>query len=131
MQVETLACNGASDGSQALPPASLAVSASARLTLPAHSAGQLPEISHAAYTAASILRQHITSLQPRDSEALADSSVIGQCSYGEMYKAQSPYKAVALTCNVTVAADPGLCASLRDQTNKAVSLLLCHCRGRN
>ena len=78
MQVETLAPEEASDGSRALNPASVAVRASARLTLPAHSAGELPETSHAAYMAASILRQHIASLQPQVSAALGDTSMSGK-----------------------------------------------------
>ena len=78
VQVDTLAPDAASGGSQTLTPASMAVRASARLTLPAHSAGELPEISHAAYMAASMLRQHIASLQPQVSESLGDTSMTGE-----------------------------------------------------
>ena len=75
--MENLASDGTPDGLQALTPASLAVRASARLTLPAHSAEEVPETSRATYMAASMLRQHIASLQPKASEALGDTSMTG------------------------------------------------------
>ena len=129
MQVDTLAPDVASGGSQTLTPASMAVRASARLTLPAHSAGELPETSHAAYMAASMLRQHIASLQPKVSESLGDTSMAGEVQQWMAPTSPKARDAATLTRSVREAADLYWSAAIRDEgVERVPHLSLCHCR---
>ena len=131
VQVDTLAPDVASGVSQTLAPASMAVRASARLTLPAHSAGELPEISHAAYMAASMLRQHIASLQPQVFKSLGDTSMTGEVQQWMAPTSPKARHAAALTRNVRVAADLDRSAALRDERISGCCICLYAITGRD